>query len=186
MLDYDPSSIYYLTARIQPGKIPEALTFIRSVVERVSPGTPFQYSFLDDEFNNMYHSDEQTAEIVGIFSFLAILVAALGLFGLASFTAEQRTKEIGIRKVLGASVSGLVSLLTREFVLLVLIANVIAWPITYLLMSRWLEEFAYRINIGLWSFVLAGVIAILIASATVSYQAIKAALANPVEALRYE
>jgi len=117
---------------------------------------------------------------------LAIFITCLGLFGLASFTAEQRTKEIGIRKALGASVSGIILLLSKEFTKWVLVANIIAWPVAYLAMNRWLQNFAYRIDIGLGTFILAGVLALVIALLTVGYQAIKAARANPVDALRYE
>jgi putative ABC transport system permease protein len=120
------------------------------------------------------------------FSLLAVLVACLGLFGLAAFAAEQRTKEIGIRKVLGASMSGLVGLLSKDFMKLVLIANIIAWPVAWYAMNKWLEEFAYRINIAWWIFALAGTLALLIALLTVSYQAIRAAVANPVKSLRHE
>ena len=125
-------------------------------------------------------------EIFLTFSFLAIFVACLGLFGLASFTAEQRTKEIGIRKVLGASVSSIVQLLSREFVKLVGVANLIGWPIAYYAMDRWLQDFAYRIDLGIGMFILGGVLALAIALLTVGYQAVKAATANPVDALRHE
>ena len=126
------------------------------------------------------------SQIFSYFTFLAILIACLGLFGLASFTAEQRTKEIGIRKALGASVSEIIFLLSKEFTRWVLVANIIAWPLAYFAMNRWLQNFAYRINIGIGTFILAALLALVIALLTVGYQAIKAARANPVEALRYE
>ena len=121
-----------------------------------------------------------------IFSFLAIFIACLGLFGLASFVADRKTKEIGIRKVLGASVPGLIGLLSVNFTKWVLLSNIIAWPVAWFAMNRWLQNFAYRINIGIWIFFVSGLLALLIALLTVSYQAIKAAMCNPVEALRYE
>jgi putative ABC transport system permease protein len=147
---------------------------------------PFSYSFLNEKLNALYRSEQRLGKIFSIFAGLTILVACLGLFGLVSFTAERRTKEIGIRKVLGATVANLVALLSKDFVKLVVAANLIAWPMAYFAMNKWLQDFAYRIEIGWWMFVLAGGLALLIALLTVSTQAIKAALANPVEALRYE
>jgi putative ABC transport system permease protein len=141
---------------------------------------------MDDSFNEMYRSEQRVGKIAMIFSILAILIACLGLFGLATFIAEQRTKEIGIRKVLGASVNGIVQLLSKDFLKLVLISFVIATPVAWWFMHKWLQDFAYRINIGWWIFVAAGVIALFIALMTVSFQAIKAAVANPVKSLRTE
>jgi len=129
---------------------------------------------------------KKLSQIFSYFTFLAILIACLGLFGLASFTAEQRTKEIGIRKALGASVSEIIFLLSKEFTRWVLVANIIAWPLAYFAMNRWLQNFAYRINIGIGTFILAALLALVIALLTVGYQAVRAARANPVEALRYE
>jgi putative ABC transport system permease protein len=147
---------------------------------------PLSYSFLDERFEATYRSEQKVGQILGIFAGLTIFVACLGLFGLATFTAEKRRKEIGIRKVVGASVIDIVALLSKEFLKLVLIANVLAWPLVYYLMNRWLENFAYHIGIGWWMFALAGVSALLIALLTVSFQAIKAALNNPVKSLRTE
>lgn len=144
------------------------------------------YSFLDDRFNNTYNAEQKTGTILGIFAGLTIFVACLGLFGLAMFTAQQRTKEIGIRKVLGASVSQVTNMLSKEFLKLVIIACVIAFPLSYWAMSKWLQDFAYRTDISWWVFASAAVIALLIAMATVSFQAIKAAVANPVKSLRTE
>ncbi len=126
------------------------------------------------------------SQVFTAFSVFSILIACLGLFGLASFVAQQRTKEIGIRKVLGASVAGLVGLMSKDFVRLVLVANLIAWPLAYFAMNRWLQDFAYRINIGIEIFLFSGLLALAIVLLTVSFQAIKAAVANPAEALRYE
>ncbi len=147
---------------------------------------PFSYSFLDDRFNNTYQSEQKIGLILGIFAGLTIFVACLGLFGLAKFTAEQRTKEIGIRKVLGATVSGVVALLSKDFLKLVLVAFIIASPIAWYVMDKWLQDFAYRIDIGAWVFVIAALLAVIITIITVSFQAIKAALANPVNSLRTE
>ncbi|HRH48729.1 MAG TPA: ABC transporter permease [Panacibacter sp.] len=144
------------------------------------------YSFLDDRFNNTYKAEQKTGTILGIFAGLTIFVACLGLFGLAMFTAQQRTKEIGIRKVLGASVTQVTNMLSKEFLKLVIIACVIAFPLSYWAMSKWLQDFAYRTDISWWVFVIAAVISLLIALVTVSFQAIKAALANPVKSLRTE
>jgi putative ABC transport system permease protein len=150
------------------------------------PEDPLTYSFLDERFENSYKAEQRIGMILAIFAGLTIFVACLGLFGLAKFTAEQRTKEIGIRKVLGASVSQVSTMLSKEFVKLVLIACVIAFPLAWWAMNKWLEDFAYRVNIGWWVFIIAGVVALLIALFTVSFQAIKAAIANPVKSLRTE
>ena len=181
-----PESFNYLSVRIRPSNISGTLDFIKERWNEFSPNRPFEYFFFDEYFDRLYKAEEKLGKIFGSFSLLAIFIACLGLFGLASFATEQRTKEIGIRKVLGASISGIVLLLSKDFTKLVIVSNLIAWPIAYWAMSRWLQDFAYRINIGLGTFLLAGAIALVIALLTVSLQAIKAALANPVEALRYE
>jgi putative ABC transport system permease protein len=147
---------------------------------------PFTYSFMDDLFNNTYSAEQKTGTILNIFSILTIFVASLGLFGLATYTAEQRTKEIGIRKVLGASVSQVTRMLSKEFLRLVFIASLIAFPVSWWAMNKWLQSFAYRINISWWVFAVAGFITIFIALITVSFQAVKAAIANPVKSLRTE
>jgi len=139
-----------------------------------------------EEFAKIYNAEERTATIAAVFSALAIFIACLGLLGLAAFTTEQRTKEVGVRKILGATVGGIILLLSKEFVKWVLIANLIAWPIAYYIMNIWLEDFAYRINIPVWTFIVAGFSALIIALLTVGYQALKAALNNPVKSLRYE
>jgi putative ABC transport system permease protein len=176
----------FLSVRVMPGTVAERLAAIRSVWTDAAPGAPFDYWFLDDVFDQLYRSEQQFQKLFGAFSLLTIVIALLGLLSLAAFATEQRTKEIGIRKVLGASVMEICSLLTKEFVLLVVLANVFAWPVAYYAMSRWLEDFAYRVDIGWWVFALAGGSALAVALVTVSFQAVKAALANPVEALRYE
>ncbi len=152
----------------------------------LSGGEPFEYSFLDERYYQAYQSEQKMGLILGIFSGLTIFVACMGLFGLATFTAEQRTREIGIRKVLGADVSDIVALLSKEFLKLVLVAAVIAFPIAWLAMHKWLQDFAYRIDITLWVFLLAGVASALVALLTVGYQALKAATANPIKNLRTE
>ena len=176
----------YLAIRLHPGNVAEAISAVEETWKKLAPNQPFSYTFLDQDYARLYNREQQMSHVFQIFSGLAILIACLGLFGLAAFTTQQRTKEIGIRKILGASVSGIVCLLSKDFLKLVLIANIIAWPIAYYAMNQWLQSFAYRIDLGISTFILSGLIALLIALLTVSYQAIKAARANPVEALRYE
>ena len=150
------------------------------------PGVPLDYFFYNDSLNNQYFSEMRMRTIFQYFSFVSIMIACLGLFGLASISAEQRTKEVGIRKVLGASNSDIVSALSRDFLAWVVLSNVVSIPIAWYFMSRWLEEFAYRVPLSWWMFVSASGIALFIASLTVGIQAVKAATANPVESLRYE
>ncbi len=186
---YHPGRVRNLLVRLAPGALEgggDALAFMEERWTQIAPSIPFNYSFLDDEFDEKYRSERQVRSVFSVFAALAILIACLGLFGLATFAAERRTKEIGIRKVLGASVPSLVALLSKEFLKLVGIAFLIAAPLAWFVMNRWLQDFAYRIELGAGVFVLAGVLAVLIALATVSYQAIRAALADPVNALRSE
>ena len=185
-IDNDPSNFLYISIKIKPDDIAKTLRFLKKKWSEIAPAQTFDYFFLDESFDLQYRADEKLVAIFSNFTFLSIFIACLGLFGLASFTAEQRTKEIGIRKALGASVSGIILLLSKEFTKWILVANIIAWPIAYLAMNRWLQNFAYRINIGIGTFILAALLALVIALLTVGYQAIKAARANPVEALRYE
>lgn len=177
---------YQFALRLSGQDIPASLAFIKNIWTEYQPDYPFEYRFLDEQLGALYDSEENLGKIFGIFSLLAVVIACLGLYGLAAFSAEQRTKEIGIRKALGASVKNLVGLLSKEFLKLVIIANIIAWPVAWYAMNRWLENFAYRINIAWWVFILAGTLALAIALLTVAYQAIKAAVANPVKSLRYE
>ncbi len=151
-----------------------------------SPKYPFEYHFFDEIFDLAYRTEQKTGYIFGAFTFLSIGIACMGLFGLAMFTAEQKIKEIGIRKILGASAGKILILLMSEFSKWVLIANVIAWPIAYITMNNWLQNFTYRININLWTYIFAGALAIVIAFLTVSYHSFKSATANPVDLLRYE
>ncbi|GAB3557536.1 ABC transporter permease [Spirosoma fluminis] len=173
-------------ARVQTKDVMGLLASVEKQWARFAAEAPLEYSFLDQNFNATYQAEQKTGRILGLFAGLTIFVACLGLFGLATFMAEQRTKEIGVRKVLGASVSSLIGLLSADFLKPVLIAIVIASPIAWYAMSRWLQDFAYRINMEWWMFALAGMAAILIALLTVSYQSIKAALMNPVKSLRSE
>ncbi|MBK8608879.1 MAG: ABC transporter permease [Chitinophagaceae bacterium] len=152
----------------------------------LAPGMPFSYRFLDESFDDMYRSEQRAGTIAIVFAILAVFIACLGLFGLVTYMAEQRTKEIGIRKVLGASVGNVVTLLSKDFLLLVMVAAVIAFPVAWWAMNKWIRDFEYRINISVWIFVMAGLAALLIALITVSFQAIKAAIANPVKSLRTE
>ena len=152
----------------------------------IAPNQPFSYSFMDEDFNNIYRAEQHIGKIAISFSILAILIACLGLFGLVTYAAEQRTKEIGIRKVLGASVANIVNMLSKDFMKLVFIAMLIAFPLGWYFMNKWLQDFAYRISIDWKIFLIAGLTAILIAILTVSAQAVKAALANPANNLRTE
>ncbi|HEU4551371.1 MAG TPA: ABC transporter permease [Chitinophaga sp.] len=172
--------------RIKTGDIPALVAQVKKQWDAMVPGQPFLYSFMDDDFNAIYRADQRTGNVFIWFAALAIVVACLGLSGLAVFTAEQRTKEIGIRKVHGASVADIVSLLSRDFIKLVLVAIVIATPVAWYIMNSWLQDFAYRTAIPWWVFLLSGSIAVLIALFTVSFQSIKAALMNPVKSLRTE
>ena len=176
----------YVIANIQPKDYSRLVSDIEKIWVKLNPGTPFEYSFLDQDFQRNYEREQRTSGVIVYFTFIAIVIACLGLFGLAAFSTEQRTKEVGIRKVLGASVADVTTLLSRDFIMLVIIALIIASPLAWLIMNNWLKEFAYRINISWWMFLLAGAIAIVIAMITVSFHAIKAAVANPVKSIRTE
>ncbi|NOW94034.1 ABC transporter permease [Mucilaginibacter sp. SG564] len=175
-----------LSIRVDTKNLPALLSQIKDRWKELSPNVQVNYSFMDQEFDASYRMERRTGQIFIVFTSLAIIIACLGLFGLAAYAAEQRTKEIGIRKVLGASVSAIAGMLSKDFIKLVFISIVIASPIAWYLMNKWLQEFAYRINIQWWVLVLAGVAALLIAVVTVSFQSIKAAIANPVESLKNE
>jgi len=176
----------YMFARIQPDNIPQTIAGIEKIYKKFNPEFPFFYRFLDEDYDRLYRSEEQAGAILRYFAGLAILISCLGLFGLASFLAEQRTKEIGIRKILGSSVQGIVLLLSKEFLKWVAIANIIAWPTAWFISHQWLQNFAYRTGIGIWIFILSAALALIIALITVSFQSIKAATSNPVDSLRYE
>lgn len=182
-----PTDFSHMMIKVAGGSnLRQTLSSLEQTWATVAPHRPFNYQFLDQAFDALYRTEVRTGQIVGIFATLAILIACLGLFGLAAFTAEQRTKEIGVRKVMGASVGGIMLLLSKDFARLVIIAFVIAAPLAYVAMERWLQAYAYRIDLGVGLFLMAGIVALLIAGLTVSYQSLKAALADPVKALRYE
>ena len=176
----------YISVRLNTENISETVKYVGSTWNDFAPEKPFEYSFLDEDYDNLYINEKQTRKLFTIFSFFAIFIACLGLFGLASFSADQRTKEIGIRKVLGASVPRIVNILNKNFIKWVLVANLIAWPAAWFMMNSWLQNFAYRIKLSWWMFILAAVLALLIALITVSFQTVKAALKNPIDSLRYE
>ncbi|KAA0227532.1 FtsX-like permease family protein [candidate division KSB1 bacterium] len=179
-------AIKYIFVRLTPGDFSHSLERLRNAWGEAAPRKPFDYYFLDEDFDRQYRAEERWAQIVSFATLFAIVIACVGLFGLSALAVTKRTKEIGIRKVLGASVAGIISLLAGDFLKLVALANLIAWPVAWYAMNHWLQNFAYRISIGWWMFALAGGLALLIAFITVSSQAVKAALTNPVKALRYE
>jgi len=175
-----------LSVKVSPDNIESTIQAVRSTWETLITNRPFEYSFLDEHFEELYQTDEQMSKVVSIIAGLAIIIACLGLFGLASIATEQRIKEIGIRKVLGASLIQILAVLSKNFVSLILIAFLISVPITYYLLQEWLEGFAFRISIGWWVFIFAGILSLLVALVTVSFQTTRAALANPVDSLRSE
>lgn len=177
-----------ISVKVQPQDMGETLKYIEAAWNRFKPNFPLSHFFLDSLFASRYQREQRMQSLFGYFSLLAIFISCLGLLGLASFAAQQRTKEIGIRKVMGASVPGLVLLLSKEFTKWVAIANIVAWPLAYYAMNKWLQSFPYRININhnLLVFFLAALVALAIAWLTVSFQAVKAASRNPVDSLRYE
>lgn len=176
----------FVFARIEPRNIPETLSYIKKVAAKHAPNYPFKYEFVDEEFNKLYQYEQYVVRIVDYFTFLALFIACLGLFGLASFMTEQRTKEIGIRKVLGASINSIVRLLVKEFTRWVLIAIILSSPLAYLAMDKWLSQYVYRVSISWMPFLLAGTLTLFIACLTVAYQAVRAANHNPIDTLRSE
>ncbi|MBA3647364.1 MAG: ABC transporter permease [Chitinophagales bacterium] len=182
---YELSTSYTLV-RVRPGDMEKTLRTLKSKWSDFSHDTPFTYTFLDGEYQELYRSEQRMGSVFGLFTFLSLFIACLGLFGLSAYTAERRTKEIGIRKVLGATASNLVALLSKDFAKLVLVAVIIAFPMAWWAMNKWLSDFAYRIDISPWVFVAAGLVALIIALLTVSFQSVKAAVMNPVKSLRME
>lgn len=177
---------YYLSAKIAGGRIPETINYLEEKWNEFMSGQPFDYTFFDEEFNAQYKDELKLQSLFKVFSFIAIFISALGLLGLASFTTERRTKEIGVRKVMGAKISTILFMFIREFSKWVLISNLIAWPVAYYFMNKWLSDFVYRIDLGLWIFVVSGLLGLFIAVLSVAYQSIKAAVSNPIKSLRYE
>jgi putative ABC transport system permease protein len=180
------SSANYLCIRISSTDLPGSVNSIGNKIKEIVPGDPFEYRFLDKEIDTLYKSEQMTSELALFIAVLAIFISCLGLFGLVSFSSEKRTKEIGIRKVLGASIANVLIMLSKDFSKWIFIANVIAWPVAWYAMNKWLQNFAYRINLNLWIFFFAGIIVFVLALLTTSFQAIKAATANPVRSLKYE
>ena len=176
----------YVFIRIRPENTSQTLKDLEGIWKKFAPNYPFSYQFLDEAFEALYQTDQRTGTLFRYFTILAIFISCLGIFGLAAFSAEHRTKEIGVRKVLGASISSIVALISKEFIILLTLANVIAWPAAFLLMDKMLSNYAYRTGMSVWIFLLAGVLAYSIALITVSYQAFKAARTDPINALRYE
>jgi putative ABC transport system permease protein len=176
----------YMVAHANTKDMPGTLKSIEASWKKLNPNEPFEYSFLDQDFQKNYVAEERLSSIVTYFTIIAILISCLGLFGLAAFSAEQRIKEIGVRKVLGANVGNIIALLSKDFVKLVVVAILIASPIAWFAMNRWLQDFAYRTPINWQVFVITALLALFIAMATVSFQAIKAAISNPVKSLRSE
>jgi putative ABC transport system permease protein len=175
-----------MVLRIDAKNVTSLISQIKNKWNNMAPGLLFSYTFMDNDFNNLYHAEQQTGKLFITFAVFAIFIACLGLFGLVTYAAEQRTKEIGIRKVLGAGVGRIVTMLSREFVSLVFIASCIGFPVAWWAMDQWLQSFAYRINISWWVFVIAGCTTMTIALVTISFQALRAAMANPVKSLRAE
>ncbi len=185
-MDSTHSQRSIVAMRISGKDIPATMTYIKSQWERFSPDFPFDFNFLDESFGRLYNSEQRLSGLFTTASLLSIVIACLGLFGLAAYATQERTKEMGIRKVLGATIPQVINLIAGDFLKLVAVAALIAWPLAYFAMQKWLQNFAYRLDIGLWIFIVSGAIALAIAMLTVSSQAIRAATANPIESLRYE
>jgi putative ABC transport system permease protein len=183
---YTPANMYAIYIKTNGKDAPKAIAAVEKEWKRYNADFPFSYMFMDDVYNNMYQSEQRTGTLFNVFAMIAIVISCLGLFGLATYTAQVRTREIGVRKVLGASVTGIIRLLAGDFIKLVFIAIVIATPVSWYVMHQWLQDFAYKTNVGWMVFAFAGLAAISIALATISFQAVKAAIANPVKSLRTE
>jgi ABC-type antimicrobial peptide transport system permease subunit len=183
---FDSGWHQYMIIKVNPGDVSTAIDNAKTVFQELNPSYPFEYNFLDQDFNNLYTSERYLSKLISIFTIMAVIISCLGLFGLSAFISERRTKEIGIRKVLGANVSTIVFMLSQDFTKWIIISNIIAWPLAYWLMDMWLDNFAYRVTLGWWVFILSGLLALIIAIATVGLQTIKVAITNPITALRYE
>ncbi len=186
IIQCDPDYVYHVSIRIRGHNIPGTIAHIKNTYNKFMTTYPFEFHFLDDIYNQMYRGEQKLGILFGLFSIIALLIACLGLFGMASHACERRTKEIGIRKVLGASISNILGILMKDFALLIVVANLIAWPIAYLIMSKWLNGFVYRTGIGAGIFLLSGTVTLLVAVLTVSFHSVRTANANPSVSLRYE
>jgi putative ABC transport system permease protein len=186
LISLRPNAREAYSIKLQTKDLQNTIAAVKTAWTKYFPNDPFNYFFLDDEFNAQYQSDQRFGEMFTLFSFLAILIACFGLIGLSAYNILQRTKEIGVRKVLGASVRNVVFILSKDFLALVIISFVIATPVAWFIMHNWLQDYAFRVDISWWAFGIAGVTAFAIALSTLSFQAIKAALANPVKSLRSE
>ena len=186
MFLFRPDDAYLFSVKISPVNLEQTLNFIELTFKKHSKNFIFEYDFLDDTFNNLYKAEQKLGTILVTFTIITVIIAALGLFGLISYVADRRTKEIGIRKVMGASVSRIITLMVKEFFILVLISSFIALPFAFFMMSKWLEDFVYRTSINAWVLLMSASIALIVALITVSYQSVKAARANPVDSLRNE
>ena len=175
-----------LFVRTTSKDVQQAIAATETQYKKYAGDAPFSYNFVDKQFEQLYQSDQRTGTLFNIFAGIAIFISCLGLFGLATYTAQVRTKEIGVRKVLGASIPNIIKLISSDFLKLIFIAIIIAIPVAWFGMNKWLEDYTYKVTISWWIFMIAGSVAILIALITVSFQAIKAAIANPVESLRTE
>jgi putative ABC transport system permease protein len=181
-----PDNYQYILIRILPQKTSETMAFLKNMFNRINPDVPYDYFFLNEFFTRQYISDKKTGMIYCIFTGLAIVISCMGLLGISCLSNEHRTKEIGIRKVVGASSLTILFMLIKDLAKYVIFSNLIAWPLAWYVMNKWLQNYAYRIDLTIWPFLLSGLFALVIALLTVSWQAIRAATANPVEALRYE
>ncbi len=186
VMEFLPWTFKFLTLSIETSNLKEIMTFVESQWKGLFPANPFESFFLDADFDRQYTSDEQLGRIFSLFTAMGLFIACIGLLGLASFTAQSRTKEIGIRKVLGASVPGIVVMLSKQFGKWVLISNAIAWPLAYYFMHRWLQNFAYSTNIDFLIFLFSGLLVLFLALLTVCYQSVRAALNHPADSLRHE
>lgn len=186
IININPENYGYLLMKIESHNIPELIEFIKKTWKNVLPQYPLVYGFLDERIESYYKTDRQTAQLLNFFTMFAIIISSLGLFGLISYSAERRTKEIGIRKVLGATVTSILRLISKEFFVLVVLANFISWPLAYYAVNNWLEKFAYKFSLGLDVFIISGLLAAVITGCTISFQSFKAATANPVDSIRYE
>ena len=186
LISLRPNARNAYSIKLQTNELQGTVAAVKALWNKYFPNDPFNYFFLDDEFNAQYQSDQRFGQMFTLFASLAILIACFGLIGLSAYNILQRTKEVGIRKVLGASVKNVVFILSKDFLALVIVSFVIATPIAWFIMHSWLQDYAYRIEINWWVFGVAGALALLIALSTISYQAIKAAIANPVKSLRSE